>query len=89
MVVQKGVNDQDIVPMAKYFRERGHILRFVEFMDVGNSNGWNLKHVVPSQEIVDMIHKELPLERVESNYIGEVATRYRYLNSQTEIGLIS
>lgn len=89
MVVQKGVNDQDIVPMAKYFRERGHILRFVEFMDVGNSNGWNLKHVVPSQEIVDMIHKELPLQRVESNYIGEVATRYRYLNSQTEIGLIS
>ncbi|WP_327205098.1 GTP 3',8-cyclase MoaA [Paenibacillus sp. Soil750] len=89
MVVQKGVNDQDIVPMAKYFRERGHILRFVEFMDVGNSNGWNLKHVVPSQEIIDMIHKEFPLEQVESNYKGEVATRYRYLDSQTEIGLIS
>ncbi|CAH1202253.1 GTP 3',8-cyclase [Paenibacillus allorhizoplanae] len=89
MVVQKGVNDQDIVPMAKYFRERGHILRYVEFMDVGNSNGWNLKHVVPSKKIIEIIHKEMPLERVESNYIGEVATRYRYQGSREEIGLIS
>jgi cyclic pyranopterin phosphate synthase len=89
MVVQKGVNDQDIVPMAKYFRERGHILRFVEFMDVGNSNGWNLKHVVPSNEIIEIIHRDMPLERVESNYTGEVATRYRYQGSQQEIGLIS
>lgn len=89
MVVQKGVNDQDIVPMARYFRERGHILRFVEFMDVGNSNGWNLKHVVPSKEIIENIHKVMPLERVESNYLGEVATRYRYQGSRDEIGLIS
>ncbi|KQX49218.1 cyclic pyranopterin phosphate synthase MoaA [Paenibacillus sp. Root444D2] len=89
MVVQKGVNDQDIVPMAKYFRERGHILRFVEFMDVGNSNGWNLKHVVSSKKIIEIIHREMPLERVESNYTGEVATRYRYKGSQQEIGLIS
>jgi cyclic pyranopterin phosphate synthase len=89
MVVQKGVNDQDIIPMARYFRERGHILRFVEFMDVGNSNGWNLKHVVPSMEIVKAIHQVMPLELVDSNYWGEVATRYRYQGSQDEIGLIS
>ncbi|MGG1519989.1 GTP 3',8-cyclase MoaA [Paenibacillus oryzisoli] len=89
MVVQKGVNDQDIVPMARYFRERGHILRFVEFMDVGNSNGWNMKHVVPSKQIVDMIHQEMPLEPAEANYFGEVATRYRYQGSKDEIGLIS
>nr|WP_054028387.1 GTP 3',8-cyclase MoaA [Bacillus sp. FJAT-28004] len=89
MVVQKGVNDQDIIPMSQYFRERGHILRFVEFMDVGNSNGWNLKHVVPSKQIIEIIHKEMPLEPAESNYFGEVATRYRYQGSQDEIGLIS
>ncbi|NEW05823.1 GTP 3',8-cyclase MoaA [Paenibacillus sp. SYP-B3998] len=89
MVVQKGVNDQDIVPMAKYFRERGHTLRFVEFMDVGNSNGWNLKHVLPSKQILEIIHKEMPLEPVEPNYFGEVATRYRYQGSNDEIGLIS
>lgn len=89
MVVQKGVNDQDIVPMAKYFRERGHILRFVEFMDVGNSNAWNLKHVVPSRQIIERIHREMPLEPVESNYFGEVAARYRYQGSKDEIGLIS
>ncbi|MEW9701278.1 GTP 3',8-cyclase MoaA [Paenibacillus sp. SI8] len=89
MVVQKGINDQDIVPMAKYFRERGHILRFVEYMDVGNSNGWNLRHVVPSKDILDILHREMPLEPVEPHYLGEVATRYRYRGSQDEIGLIS
>ncbi|MDD9267082.1 GTP 3',8-cyclase MoaA [Paenibacillus sp. GCM10023248] len=89
MVVQKGVNDQDIVPMAKYFREHGHILRFIEFMDVGNTNGWNLQRVVPSQQIIEIIHKVMPLEPIESNYVGEVATRYRYQGSQDEIGFIS
>ncbi|UQZ80981.1 Cyclic pyranopterin monophosphate synthase [Paenibacillus konkukensis] len=89
MVVQKGVNDQDIIPMARYFRERGHTLRFVEFMDVGNSSGWNLQQVVPSKRIIEIIHADMPLEPVAPNYYGEVATRYRYQGTHTEIGLIS
>lgn len=89
MVVQKGVNDQDILPMAQYFRGTGHILRFVEFMDVGNSNGWNLKQVVPSDQIIELIHKVMPIEPVESNYFGEVSSRYRYQDTSEEIGFIS
>ncbi|UJF36449.1 GTP 3',8-cyclase MoaA [Paenibacillus hexagrammi] len=89
MVVQKGVNDQDIVPMAAYFKEKGHILRFIEFMDVGNSNGWNLQHVVPSKQIIEIIHQVMPLVPAESNYYGEVASRYYYQGSTDEIGLIS
>ncbi|MDQ0340376.1 cyclic pyranopterin phosphate synthase [Caldalkalibacillus uzonensis] len=89
MVVQRGVNDQDILPMARYFREKGHILRFIEFMDVGNSNGWRLEHVVPSREIVKMINTEMPIEPVDPNYYGEVASRYRYKGTDTEIGFIS
>lgn len=89
MVVQRGINDQDILPMARFFRERGHTLRFIEFMDVGNSNGWKLDQVVPSSEIVRMIHQEMPLEPVEPNYYGEVASRYRYVGGDQEIGLIS
>ncbi|BAH42583.1 molybdenum cofactor biosynthesis protein A [Brevibacillus brevis NBRC 100599] len=89
MVVQRGVNDQDILPMARYFREQGHTLRFIEFMDVGNSNGWRLDQVVPSREIVRMIHEEMPLVATEANYYGEVASRYRYEGSNQEIGLIS
>lgn len=89
MVVQRGVNDQDILPMARYFREKGHILRFIEFMDVGNSNGWKLDQVVPSREIIRMIHAEMPLEPVNPNYYGEVASRYRYVGTEQEIGLIS
>lgn len=89
MVVQRGVNDQDILPMARYFREQGHTLRFIEFMDVGNSNGWKLDQVVPSSEIVRMIHEEMPLEAIDPNYFGEVASRYRYVGSDQEIGLIS
>ncbi|TKI56638.1 GTP 3',8-cyclase MoaA [Brevibacillus antibioticus] len=89
MVVQRGVNDQDILPMARYFREQGHTLRFIEFMDVGNSNGWRLDQVVPSREIVRMIHEVMPLVATEANYYGEVASRYRYEGSNQEIGLIS
>ncbi|MED1723380.1 GTP 3',8-cyclase MoaA [Brevibacillus parabrevis] len=89
MVVQRGVNDQDILPMAKYFREQGHTLRFIEYMDVGNSNGWKLDQVVPSSEIVRMIHQEMPLVPIEANYFGEVASRYRYEDGDQEIGLIS
>lgn len=89
MVVIKGSNDRDIVPMARFFRGTGHILRFIEFMDVGNSNGWNLKHVVSKQEILDRIHAEMPLEPVRSTYLGEVADRYRYEGTDEEIGIIS
>ncbi|TNO98759.1 GTP 3',8-cyclase MoaA [Bacillus sp. CD3-1a] len=89
MVVQKGKNEQDILQMAQYFKENKHILRFIEYMDVGNYNGWELKEVVSKQEIVDMIHQVMPLERIEANYAGEVATRYRYIGSDEEIGIIS
>jgi cyclic pyranopterin phosphate synthase len=89
MVVQRGINDQDILPMARYFREKGHILRFIEFMDVGNSNGWKLDQVVPSREIVELIDQQMPLEPIEPNYYGEVASRYRYKGTDQEIGLIS
>ncbi|EOG8709725.1 TPA: GTP 3',8-cyclase MoaA [Bacillus paranthracis] len=89
MVVQKGKNEQDILQMAQYFKENKHILRFIEYMDVGNYNGWELKEVVSKQEIVNMIHQVMPLERIEANYAGEVATRYRYIGSDEEIGVIS
>ncbi|MED4599341.1 GTP 3',8-cyclase MoaA [Paenibacillus validus] len=89
MVVQKGTNDQDVVPMAKYFREKGHILRFIEYMDVGNSNGWRLDQVLPSHELVARIHREMPIEPVKPNHYGEVASRYRYVGEEREIGLIS
>ncbi|MBN2909715.1 GTP 3',8-cyclase MoaA [Polycladomyces sp. WAk] len=89
MVVQKGVNDGQIIPMARYFRGTGHILRFIEFMDVGNSNGWNLDQVVSKREIIERIHREMPLEPAEPNYYGEVASRYRYRGTEEEIGVIS
>ncbi|WP_218013154.1 GTP 3',8-cyclase MoaA [Bacillus wiedmannii] len=89
MVVQKGKNEQDILQMAQYFKENKHILRFIEYMDVGNYNGWELREVVSKQEIVDAIHQVMPLERIEANYAGEVATRYRYIGSDEEIGIIS
>ena len=89
MVVQKGVNDQDILPMARAFRIRGLTLRFIEFMDVGNCNHWSLKQVLPALEIVERISAEHPLEPIDPNYRGEVASRYVYQGSDTEIGLIA
>ncbi|MFD1427064.1 cyclic pyranopterin phosphate synthase [Kroppenstedtia sanguinis] len=89
MVVQKGVNEDQILPMARYFREQGSILRFIEFMDVGNSNGWDLKQVVSKREILERIHQEMPLEKIEPNYYGEVADRYRYQGGEEEIGVIA
>jgi len=89
MVVQRGVNDRDIVPMARYFRDAGHILRLIEYMDVGNTNGWELRDVVPSDEVVARIHEAMPLKPAEPNYYGEVASRYRYVGSDAEIGVIS
>lgn len=89
MVVKRGMNEHEIIPMAKYFRERGHILRFIEFMDVGNSNKWNLKDVYSKKEIIQDIHQVMPLEAIDPNYTGEVASRYRYSGSHEEIGVIS
>ncbi|MGX9134304.1 GTP 3',8-cyclase MoaA [Rummeliibacillus sp. JY-2-4R] len=89
MVVQKGVNEQDIVSMANFFKDKKHILRFIEYMDVGNSNGWKLDDVVSKKEIIDQIHQVFPLKPVEPNYKGEVAKRFQYQKNQGEIGVIS
>ena len=89
MVVQKDVNEEDILPMAKYFKGSGHILRFIEFMDVGNSNGWNMNQVVSGAEIIKRVSSELPVEPVEAHYRGEVAKRWRYKDGGGEIGIIT
>lgn len=89
MVVRKGVNDAQILPMATYFRGRGHVLRFIEFMDVGSTNGWKLDEVLPSAELIARIDARYPLEPLDPNYRGEVAERWRYRDGQGEIGVIS
>ncbi|HEY0945194.1 MAG TPA: radical SAM protein, partial [Opitutaceae bacterium] len=89
MVVQRGVNDHEILPMAEAMRENGHALRFIEFMDVGNTNHWSQSQVVPAREIVERIDSLWPLEPVGPAYRGEVAARYRYRDGRGEIGLIS
>ncbi|MSR23165.1 MAG: GTP 3',8-cyclase MoaA [Gemmatimonadetes bacterium] len=88
MVVKRGVNEDQILKMAEYFRGTGHILRFIEFMDVGNSNGWRMDEVVSAREIRDHVAARWPLEPVEANYRGEVADRYRYADGGGEIGII-
>ena len=89
MVVKRGLNESSVLPMARFFRDRGYILRFIEFMDVGNSNGWRLDDVIPSAEIVRMIGAEMPLEPLDANYRGEVAARWRYKDGGGEVGFIS
>jgi GTP 3',8-cyclase len=89
MVVQRGVNDHEIVPMAKEFRDRGHTLRFIEFMDVGTSNAWDWKHVVPAREVVDMISKRFALVPIGRDTPSEVSERWRYADGRGEIGVIS
>ena len=89
MVTKRGVNESSIVPMARYFKGTGMTLRFIEFMDVGSTNGWRLDDVVPAREIVAMIDREMPLEPVLAGYRGEVAARYRYRDGTGEIGVIS
>ena len=90
MVVKRGVNEDSIVPMAKHFHGTGCILRFIEFMDVGATNGWQLADVVPASEIIRRISAELPLEPIAPNYPGEVARRFRYTDgSLGEIGVIT
>ncbi|PWI56884.1 GTP 3',8-cyclase MoaA [Sulfoacidibacillus thermotolerans] len=89
MVVKRNVNDQSIVTMAEHFRSTPHILRFIEYMDVGNSNGWRMDDVVTAAEILDTIGRRWPLEALAPNRPGEVATRYRYVDGQGEIGVIA
>src|SRR5437870_1622529 len=89
MVVKRGVNDRSILGMASHFRGTGHILRFIEYMDVGTTNGWRLDDVVPGAEIVELIGAQWPLEPVEPNYRGEVARRYRYRDGAGEIGIVA
>ena len=89
MVVKRGVNEHSVVPMARYFKGSGHIVRFIEYMDVGATNGWCMDDVVPSAELVRMIDAEMPLELLDANYPGEVAARWRYRDGSGEIGVIS
>ncbi len=89
MVVKRGVNEDSIVPMARHFRGSGHVLRFIEFMDVGQTNGWRMDDVVPADEILGRVHAAFPLEPLEPNYAGEVAGRWRYQDGAGEVGVIA
>lgn len=88
-VVKRGCNEDDILPLARHFRGTRHILRFIEFMDVGTSNGWRLDDVVPSAEVLRRIGEHFPIAPLDANYPGEVAQRWHYLDGQGEIGVIS
>ncbi|HVL53533.1 MAG TPA: hypothetical protein VM344_04680, partial [Vitreimonas sp.] len=89
MVVKRGVNETSVVPMARWAREEGVILRFIEYMDVGHSNAWRLDEVVPADELVVLIDAQMPLEAMPANYPGEVANRWRYRDGGGEVGLIA
>lgn len=89
MVVKRGTNDHAIVPMARHFRGSGHIVRFIEFMDVGSSNGWKMDEVLSSSDVIARINAEMPLEPIDPNYPGEVAQRWRHTDGSGEIGVIS
>jgi cyclic pyranopterin phosphate synthase len=89
VVVKRGVNEDSVLPMARRFRELGHVVRFIEYMDVGHTNGWRLDDVVPAAEIVSAIDSELPLEPLPPRYPGEVAERYRYRDGSGEVGVIA
>lgn len=89
MVVKGGMNDGEILPLARYFKGTPFILRFIEYMDVGTSNGWKMDEVIPSAEVIRRIHAEMPLEEIAPNYTGETAERWRYRDGGGEIGVIS
>jgi cyclic pyranopterin phosphate synthase len=89
MVVRRGLNDDQILPMARHFRHSGHVLRFIEYMDVGNTNGWRMDEVVTGAQIVERIGAEFPLVPVQPRYRGEVAARWAYADGAGEIGLIT
>ncbi len=88
-VIKRGLNEGSVLDLARHFKGSGHVLRFIEYMDVGATNGWRLDDVVPAAEIVGTIEAELPLEAVEPAYRGEVARRYRYRDGSGEIGVIA
>ena len=89
MVVKRGVNAEGVLDMAEHFRDTGHIVRFIEYMDVGSTNGWRLDDVVPAQEILETIAARYPLEPADPNYAGEVASRWRYVDGAGEIGVVT
>jgi cyclic pyranopterin phosphate synthase len=89
MVVKRGLNEESILPMARFFREKGYILRFIEYMDVGHTNGWKMDDVIPAAEIIKRINAEMPLEPLDPNYTGEVAERWRYKDGSGEVGVIA
>ncbi|MEO8355184.1 MAG: GTP 3',8-cyclase MoaA [Chloroflexota bacterium] len=89
MVVKRGLNETSILPMARFFREKGYILRFIEYMDVGHSNGWRMDDIVPAAEIIKIINSEMPVQPLDPNYRGEVAERWRYRDGSGEIGVIA
>jgi len=88
-VVQRGVNDHSVIEMARHFKGTDHIVRFIEYMDVGTTNGWRLDDVVPAEEMISAINAVLPLEPIPPNYPGEVANRFRYLDGEGEVGVIA
>jgi cyclic pyranopterin phosphate synthase len=88
-VVRRGMNDKTVVDLARHFKGSGHVLRFIEYMDVGTTNGWRLNQVVSGQEILDLINAEMPLEPVDAAYRGEVAKRWRYVDGMGELGVIT
>jgi cyclic pyranopterin phosphate synthase len=88
-VIQRGVNDHSVLDMASHFKGSGHIVRFIEYMDVGTTNGWRLDDVYPASEMVETINAVHPIEPVPANYPGEVANRFRYLDGEGEIGVIA
>jgi cyclic pyranopterin phosphate synthase len=89
MVVKRGCNDHSILPMARFFHRTGHVLRFIEYMDVGACNGWRHDEVIPAAEVASIINAELPIEPIDANYHGEVAKRWRYRDGGGEIGIIA
>lgn len=89
MVVKRGVNDNQVLPMARHFRGSGHILRFIEYMDVGSSNAWRMNEVLTAKEILNRLSEEFALEPVDRHYTGEVAERWRYLDGSGEVGVIA
>ncbi len=89
MVVKRGLNESSILPMARFFRDKGYILRFIEYMDVGHTNGWRMDDVVSAKEIIQIINREMPIEPAEPNYTGEVAERWRYRDGSGEVGMIA
>jgi cyclic pyranopterin phosphate synthase len=89
VVVKRGVNEDSVLPMARHFRDRGHVVRFIEYMDVGHTNGWRLDDVVPAVEITAAIDAEMPLEALPAQYRGEVANRWRYRDGSGEVGVIA